>query len=287
MSWRLFRVAYELLSPLHIGYHKIRNLQRTRYYIPARNLWAAATERLARSGFSLGSKSGANYREIGDWLKEHAAFSYFFVENGESVLNPAYTDEGLNYGSQPEAEFERRFLSGHVTTALEAASTSAEPGSLHEVEFIAPFEKNGVPVSVGGWIWLDEDGFDKLGNEKWLQWLGEFQVGGERRYGFGRMQIKGGFIETQNMPDGYHMISGQPRPQIRIAEAKPLLAHALAVSDLKISGMVEPVIGRETPDTSDRFGSVLTKAKVCWAPGSVVDEPCTFQIRPDGLWERV
>jgi len=41
MTWQLFQVTYELHSPLHIGYHKIGNLQRTRYYIPARNLWAA------------------------------------------------------------------------------------------------------------------------------------------------------------------------------------------------------------------------------------------------------
>ena len=38
MTWHCFRLTYELRSPLHIGYHKVGNVQRTRYYIPARNL---------------------------------------------------------------------------------------------------------------------------------------------------------------------------------------------------------------------------------------------------------
>ncbi|MCL6590003.1 MAG: hypothetical protein K6U80_08625 [Firmicutes bacterium] len=213
------------------------------------------------------------------------AFSYFFLEDSENLLYPIYSIDGLRYGTISEAKFERRFLSAHVTTALDAATTSPETGSLHEVEIVVPFEKNSDPVSLGGWVWLDEEGIEELGDDKWQQRLGELQVGGERRYGFGRMRIKGDFTETQNIPDGYHIISGHPRPQIRVAAGRPLLAHTLVEDNVKISGMIEPVVGRETQDGSNRFGSNLTKANVCWTPGSVADESYTFQIRPDGLWE--
>jgi hypothetical protein len=289
MTWHLFRVMYELHSPLHIGYHKVGNVQRTRYYIPARNLWAAVTERLTRSGFSTPNAPQGDYQRIGDWVKRHCAFGYFFVCDGDTLLYPHYAQDGLCYGHLSAAEFERRWLSAHVTTALDAATTSAETGSLHEVEFIAPHyrikdgnEEQVKRTSIGGWVFLSDEGVDMLGDEaKWRARLGDLQVGGERRYGFGRLRLRC-WTTDQTLADVEVTLDGL-RPQISVQATKPLLAHTLAC-DVKARGMIEPLVGRETVGDSRSVGQRLTRGQVCWVPGSVVEGNECVTLDETGVW---
>ena len=58
-------------------------------------------------------------------------------------------------------EFQHRYLDSHVTTALDASTTSAQEGSLHEVEYICPYPLDGQEaasrrVRLRGWVFLDE-----------------------------------------------------------------------------------------------------------------------------------
>lgn len=106
MAWQTFPVTYELCSPLHIGCHKVGNVQRTRYWVPARNLWGAITERLTRSGFRPTGVPPGDYQRIGEWVKEHCGFTYFFVYDGNEILYPHWTEEGLHYGSLSTPDFE-------------------------------------------------------------------------------------------------------------------------------------------------------------------------------------
>jgi hypothetical protein len=284
MTWHLFRVTYELRSPLHIGYHKVGNVQRTRYYIPARNLWGAVTERLTRSGFSTPDASQGNYREIGNWVKRHCAFSYFFVCDADKLLYPHYAPDGLCYGHLSAAKFERRWLSAHVTTALNAATTSAETGSLHEVEFIAPYDNQARRTCVRGWMFLDEEGKTRLAQGEWRAALNELQVGGERRYGFGQLRLSG-WSADQALAD-YEVTLNELRPQINVQAKKPLLAHTLAC-DVKARGMIEPLVGRKTVgDNSQSFGQRLTRGRVCWAPGSVVKGKEWLTLDETGVWSK-
>lgn len=291
MAWQLFRVTYELRSPLHIGYHKIGNVQRTRYYIPARNLWGAVTERLTRRGFHTDSAPVGDYRKIGDWVKKHIAFSYFFVQQGNALLYPHYQGVGLCYGPDSVTEFERRYLSAHVTTALDAATTSAEQGSLHEVEFIAPQycidTGEARRTKIGGWVFLKEEGIELLGDEtKWRRWLGELWVGGERRYGFGHLRwIDQGWRadELKELP-GYTPEFDGDRPCIRIEKEKPLLAHT-EVQHIPARGPIEPLVGRETAH-SDQFGRSLTGAYICWTPGSLVENETQVTVGATGIWRQ-
>lgn len=284
MAWQLYRLTYELLSPLHIGYHKVGNVQRTRYYIPARNLWAAVTERLTRSGFSTPDAPQCDYQKIGIWVKQHCAFSYFFVCDGDKLLYPHYdAQDGLCYGHWSAAEFERRWLSAHVTTALDAATTSAETGSLHEVEFIAPYDDQAKRTCVRGWLFLDEEGKARLAEGEWRAALNELQVGGERRYGFGRLRLSG-WTADQTLADYEVRLDGL-RPQINVQAKKPLLAHTLAC-DVKARGMIEPLVGRETVGDSRSFGQRLTRGQVCWVPGSVVDRKGYLTLDETGVWNK-
>lgn len=287
MAWRLYRVTYELQSPLHIGYHKIGNVQRTRYYVPARNIWGAVTEKLTRSGFTAPGAQEKNYLEIGKWVRTHCVFSYWFLRSSEGFLFPNIQHDGVQYGSLKEGDFERRYLSAHVTTALDPATTSAETESLHEIEVLVANGGAG-KLSLTGWIFLDDEAITRLeGEQKWSRWLGELQVGGERRYGFGQLRIRKEAWRSQDngqIFDGYTARCEKDRPQVEVRGEKPFLAHTLA-QGVSASGSIEPLVGRET-DGSDRFGRRLTSAKVCWVPGSICETTLWFEFTPEGIWKK-
>jgi hypothetical protein len=280
---------------MHIGYHKFSNVQQTRYYVPARNLWGAMTERLTRRGFKTTDVIEGNYGQVGEWVKDHLAFTYFFLLEGKDLLWPRFTEDRLCYGDLSEYEFERRYLSSHVTTALEAETSSAEQNSLHEVEFVAERCKTDTwnihRTQLRGVAFLDNVASQVLGDkENWKHWLNELQVGGERRYGFGKIRLsENGWTEAKEDEitfSNYAINCHQPRPTIDVAKGESILAHTVTTNVLG-KGSIEPLVGRET-DTknSQAFGHNLTRAKICWAPGTVLDSPTTFQINREGLWEQ-
>jgi hypothetical protein len=283
MTWQVYEAKYELQSPMHIGYHKVGNVQRTRCYIPARNLWGAVTETLTRRGFHTDDVPEGDYAGVGKWVEEHFAFSYWFIEEKGIMLSPAYAGE-LKYGPYNVAEFERRYLSAHVTTALDAATTSAEDGSLHEVEFITPYAQDGMRTIIGGQVFLDEIAKAVVGDVgKWRKWLNDLQIGGERRYGFGRLCC----LKFQKIETGQerYNLEGE-RPLVRVGKAEPILAHTPA-NDLRGRGMIEPLVGRRTDARkSDAFGCELTRATVCWEPGTLVEDTEWFEIGREGMWKR-
>lgn len=290
MNWRSIQLTYELRSPLHIGYHKVGNMQRTRCYIPARNLWGAVTERLTRSGFTVPDAQKGDYRKIGGWLKKFVAFSYFYLYEGDKLLNPFYCEGGLRYGNKTTVEFERAYLDAHVTTALEPGPATAEMGSLHEVEYIAPYRTDeddpGLRTLIQGLVFLGETACSRLNGDTWGQWLSDLYVGGERRYGFGQLRLKD-LKEINRLPDcleEYELKSEGQRPGFKITSGAALLAHTVT-RDLDVKGAIEPLVGRKTA-TSTGFGRDLTKGQICWVPGSVLRERATFMINEDGCWEQ-
>jgi len=272
MSWQKFHVVYELHSPLHIGYHKVGNVQRTRYYIPARNLWGAVTEALTRRGFSTHGVSSGDYQQVGEWVKKHCAFGYWFVYENSKLLTPCYCKDGLKYDNLSVSEFERRYLDSHVTTALDSRTNSAQHGSLHEVEFIAPYSRqNGARTRVSGLVFLDDEAKKEL---NW-GWLSNLQVGGERRYGFGTLRL----VEMKSEGDPITCT----RPCQSVSEDKPFLAHVSVATNIQIRGQIEPLVGRVTSQ-SHAFGSSLTSAIVCWTPGSIPMDDVQVQFEQEGYW---
>ena len=118
-----------------------------------------------------------------------------------------------------------------------------------------------------------------LGEEsKWRRWLGDLQIGGERRYGFGMLRI----VEVQPMNDLKIDLS-HTRPHQTIPKGKPLLAHTLAAPNIQVRGQIEPLVGRATSQ-SHAFGFDLTRGIVCWTPGSVPMDKVRVQFEPEGHW---
>ena len=281
MAWAIHKATYELQSPLHIGYHKVGKVRRTRYYITARNLWGAVTEMLTRRGFHTDDVPEGDYDAVGNWIEEHFAFCYWFIEENGVPLYLHYENGELKYGPYNVADFERRYLSAHVTTALDASSTSAKDNSLHEVEFVSPYTQDGTRTLIGGMVFLDEIAKTVVGDEKkWRKWLSNLQIGGERRYGFGKLRL---VTFKEEIKRDWQLDTD--RPQIRIREGESLNAHAVA-QGIQAKGQIESIVRRETLE-SHAFGSRLTNGVICWAPGSVLESASVFEISKTGIWRGI
>jgi len=276
MTWTAYRIVFRLRSPLHVGHLKVGNLQRTRHYVPAKTLWGALTARLTRD---LGR---TDYINVGEQIKQEMAFGYFFPAiDREEPLYPNYTDNGLCHGSAPMSadEFAWRLLSSHPSTALDPQRFAAEEGSLHEVEFISASEREeGKQVYLIGHVFARDD--CRL---PWKDAIKRLQLGGERRYGWGRVNMQ----DLQPVKDlfNYPLEPEGARPVVNLDAGKPLLAHALLADSVPARGQIEPFLGRET-NRANRFGLYLpNNVRICWVPGSKVETRCRLNLRLDGHWE--
>lgn len=304
MSWHLYLLTFRLKSPLHIGFHKAMHLFRTRAYVPARPFWGALTARLTRR------LKWANYIEVGEFLKEIMRFSYLYPFNGNTLLIPMYTDEGLKFGNLTQIEFEKRFISSLASTSIEPYSLTAEEGMLHEIEFISPYDiyegnEEPKPVFLRGLLWitersekklsmqLDENNFlitDGKNDVMFSNLANTLQIGGERKYGFGQLKLEE--LKEVNAQDldqlGFKGRWKETKGEIRLELKKKefIWSHAKCDSELKIKGSVEPIVGRDWSDKG--AGRGLRSYGLYWAPGSILMEDKTFKITKNfGLWEVV
>lgn len=286
MTWQVYRVVFRLRSPLHVGLSKVGNLQRTRPYVPSRVLWGALTMRLTRMAFRGRGPAidSGDYLRTGDKVHQTLAFTYFYPAiqlNGDYQVVWPWEDED---------NFRRRFLSSYASTALVYPQQVAAEGTLHEVEFISPNAlDNGEPVYLVGYF------FEKEGcNLEWREACQQLQFGGERGYGFGRVQL----IEISDpQGPGIDLFGGQvqfkganDRPVIHVPASSQtpsrLLAHTLA-NGVSAMGEVEPFVGREWRSNvlRNRYaGQYVAFTGVCFAPGSIIFQCGDFKIEQLGIW---
>ncbi|RLI52884.1 MAG: hypothetical protein DRP09_16990 [Candidatus Thorarchaeota archaeon] len=288
MSWTAYKLVYRAMSPIHIGYHKLGFIQRTRHYILGRNLWGALIANLTRV---VGSR---DYEKIKEWVTEDIRFSYLYPtlsKDGNDALLPIFTKDGLKYGDYPAHEFERIFIHAYTQTALEPSSLTAEEGSLHETEYIAPMvkTKDGPrQVFFVGYIFLKAKSEIELKDLQ--QALDRIFVGGERKYGFGQLKLEG---EISDFNEGrlfgiFPYKSNGDDILLTIPKGKPIPSH-LEITDnmeARLKGDIEPLVGLEygVRDKKVGFGQSPSKCRLCWVPGSVVtDGEPEFAVGEHGI----
>lgn len=315
--WICYKAYLEAKAPIHIGYGaKLGIVDRTRYYIPAKNIWGALTNLITRS--VIENYDPRLYEEIGKSINENIKFSYFYPikydkENGkikvQQVLAPCYGETGLRFGNCKNEkaisleEFERIFISSFVSTAIDKTSKSAEEGSLHEVEFVKDKIKIGkvMPTIFMGYIFIKEDETLKIKlrkREVEISFtdsievngvrLEEIWIGGERNYGFGRVKI---LLEKFNHEEIDLFNSGM----IAITSGEDVLIRSegdigIALSHIKVKegikfirGDIEPLIGREWSEKGS--GQRVSAAKICIAPGSQFICNTKIVIGNYGIWK--
>ena len=268
MRWQAYKIVLRLQTPMHMGRAKLGNLQATRPYVHGKALWGALTARITRESTPAQAR---DYREIGKQVSAELAFSYLY---------PTVSDDVDLWPWEDPERFAWRFLGSYAGTALNYNRNSAAEGSLHETEFIAPATRDGQPVKLVGYI------FEKEGcTLSWAGALHRLQMGGERTYGWGRVQC----LEEPQAASflfGYPLELASERPVVFLPENAALPAHALAHGEQAIpaSGRVIPLVGRETR-TADGHGRHVNQAIICWEPGSTVGEQASLQIGKNGIWE--
>jgi len=278
MTWTAYKIVFRLLSPMHIGWIKQGNVQRTRPYVTGKALWGALTARLTRDFPNL----GGDYNSVGQRVRDELAFSYFYPAVSENVdLWP--------WGDTAD-EFAWRYLGSYASTALDYSNNTAQEGSLHETEFIAPFTRQGQPVYLVGYLFERQDC-----TLPWREVLSRLQLGGERTYGWGRVHCQNGSTEVlagEPLFGLYAIQLDRKRPVLQATREAPLLAHALAAEFQGrrpvpgVSGPIEPMLGRETTNPQ-RFGGDLPPARICWQPGGTLTAGAKIIIGEYGIWEGI
>ena len=294
MAWHSYQLTYRLLTPLHIGYRRLGNIQRTRYYLPGRTLWGATTAHLTRACYS--QPGPAEYLAVGDYVRDHIIASYFYPKLADGDPYYPKLEQGKwHYGDLSAANFEACFIGSFGSTALTASTWTAEEASLHEIEFVAPQVQTDRPparsVYLQGYLYVDQDRsaapppLQSLSDTTILDYLIELFVGGERGYGFGR-------IVRHKEPVGPEVITGsQPRPCDR--DGRVLRAHfrARQRGQVIVQGPLEPLVGREWANgrrggTQRGAGQDVSEAVVAWSPGSRIEGDIdSLSVTAYGIWQ--
>jgi len=278
MTWTAYQVTFRLLSPMHIGWRKLGNLQQTRPYVTGRVLWGALTARLTRES------RRRDYDKVGELVDKHLAFTYFYPSIYPSIDEKSLKDLLWPWDKQWD-EFAWNFMGSYASTSL-ANGRNAEDGSLHETEFIAPHTRgdDSKQVYLVGYIFKKHDYSIE---QSWQEILGKLQFGGERGYGWGRVDLIEG--KCAEVKDGkcfdYNLDCDHDRPLlIAPREDMRLLAHTVATDEPgRQRGAIEPLLGRET--RSKGFGNDFSKPEICWMPGGKVNQKEKFQIGEKGIWQ--
>jgi len=283
MGWEIYRLVYQAKSPIHIGWYTLGYIRLTRCYITGTNMWGAMTANLTRAFYEY-----SDYSEVGMRLCSDILISYFYPAlDSNNPLLPEFTDTGLFYGPYTATKFEKLFIRSYGQTAVIPESNTAEDESLHESEFISPVVEDEEThkqsqVNFVGYIFIKDGLMTK--NQRTIGWeskeinlqqaLSEIFVGGDRRYGWGRLVLSN--EKTKKVTDtrffNNHFIANEYELKVEINENQPIPAHLLIDNRVKIKGDIEYLVGRQWDITGPGQSIEKYNDKPYWIPGSILQE---------------
>ncbi len=272
-KWKMYEIVLRLQSPLHAGHAKWGNLLITAPCVPARALWGALTAFLTREMHTR--PTGTDYQETGVHVQKSLAFTYFFPC---LKSDQAYTCYFPWESEKNEVPFRARFIGSYVSTALQGEQKAAEEASLHEIEFLSPFTRDGTgkPVCLMGYIFSKADSSkDKvaallaeiLSNPAHEFWQNA-QLGAERTYGWGRTRCESIHLQTSKCWNRYSVRLEGDRPLLHVASGQPipapLIFHEQTVG--KVTGTAQPLVRRAW---GQHPGEQIVFDGVAFPPGSL------------------
>ncbi|MBE3588101.1 MAG: hypothetical protein IMW93_06025 [Thermoanaerobacteraceae bacterium] len=315
MGWLHYRIAFRLLSSLHVGHRKTGNLMQTRRYVPGKSLWGALTARLTRDAGS-GFKPEA-YEAMGRVIQSCFRFGYLYpayLETEVDAPDPENLKPCFPWGKD-KVPFDYLFLGSYTGTAVDESNRGALTGSLHETEFISPHTRPvrdnplSFPVYLVGDLWIRKTPGEIENHLKefpealrsmvmnatsgWENVLDKLQLGGEQKYGWGLVRLIAKKETEKLIHPGWQWVKSDEGEVVLVArqDDAPLLAHALATEKgscrqfIPVRGPIEPVVGRET--RKEGFGAFLSPALICWEPGGKVKQNQKMRVEDNGIWKPV
>ncbi len=288
MSWQCYRAVLRAEAPLHIGWHTLGLIERTRYYIPARSLWALLCAGIARVRFKH-EPVPKMYRCAEDFVKLNLRFTCFFPGSGADVHDkdlwrPRYRENGLQYGDRTPAKFETSLVHSQASTSIQPDYAAAELGALHETEYLVPEwtdpdQHRRCRLHFAGYLFATENVPKDL-LDSVLQCL---LIGAECHRGWGRLA---GTCSLHKPLFFEHFELVPETGRIKTSEANCFLPGHLeyARSHESLYGETEPLSGRSWGESGPGQKPAI-RARLCWAPGTRFGKAATFKIGEEGVWE--
>lgn len=298
MSLIHYRIILKLLSPLHIGKQKYRNLMTTREYVPGRTLWGALTARITRGYFGTTSEE---YEKIGSFLIENFRFGYLWpaIKEENQIFEVYFPwesdkieeDQGLKYKFISADKFDYLFKAGYMSQAGDYTTKSSDEGELHEVEFISPKTRYNQDVYLVGDMWIKEavgnipskiKAFGKTINL--CRVFDSIQLGGEKGYGWGRIGVEDiRKIESNRALSGVKVEIKNNDVILSFEKGSRITAHAIPamMPEGFLTGEIEPLLGYEFKGEWR-----LSTPLICYAPASSIKNEVWFKVGLFGLLEK-
>jgi len=308
MTYTCYRLTFKAESPVFIGSRKIGIIQQTKRYIPGKTIWGAITANITHGLIDNGVKySPALYKGIGKCVEDCIRTTYFYPsKDSKDVLIPRFTKDGLQYGQigkMSENEFESTFIKSFVSTATSGDRGAAKDESLHETEYVVNRIKSDGEYKQVNWIGYlfikgcETDRYSlnnpsdfenievKYDNHsvKLIDALKQLYVGGDARYGFGRLAL----APYDQSEDVFGFKIDSDSLKFNIDADKTIFSHLkLNNNDKKAYiGNIEPLVSRVYGKKG--FGRDIVSYGIAFTPGTCfMDGISDIKIKSFGILEQ-
>jgi len=258
-----YKLVFKQLQPLHIGAGSYGVISETRIFIPGWTMWGALTK-----AYNIQCNDG-KLSENQELFEEISCFYPCFDGKGDNPLLPAYKNGEFYLGDYSESEFRAKFVDTFISTAVLPGSRMAKDESLHEINIILPGAKsefleneNEKQLYWVGMLKIEEDKKSEFLRENEL----EITVGGDSRYGFGRLKlVMIDEIDKDNNSDDFDKLFKANYVVIKNPDERKLL-----------SGDVEFIIEIKGYN-GNRIE--IEKTRYCYTPGSELSDTITKNIK--------
>jgi hypothetical protein len=190
-----YKIVYKQIQPLHIGAGSYGVMNETRIYIPGWTMWGALT-----NAYGKNNKWKDEDYENDENKQLFEKITCFYPSfDKENFLKPSYKNGEFYLGSMSEREFRKEFVTTFISTAINPATLNAQDDSLHEIDVILPKDIYWI-----GYLNIDDN----------IEIPKEIYVGGEVRYGLGKMVL----VENEKAKYKYEVNKGMYKDKSPIQE---------------------------------------------------------------------
>ncbi len=255
MNKQWYRLEFKQVTPLHIGKYNYGVLSETRIFIPGWTMWGALVNH-------YGQFKGGREKDFEVGKKAFETVTCFFPmlkDKQEVVLFPEHKNGRYYFGEYTEDLFRIETTDVNISTSIQPDVLSAREESLHEIEVVLPKLRNKNQLYWAGLLALNEDRAEDA--RTFLKEGVEIIVGGDSRYGLGKLILNSGLVEVGNrdLEDWNMGLKGNPNL------SKSLRNYAMLSGNCIVEGEIEHVI---TELDFSRSTPVVKESKIVIIPGS-------------------
>ena len=203
-----YKLVFKQIQPIHIGVGSYGVVNETRIFIPGWTMWGALTKAYNLQNNQPLSENQKLFENI-------SCFYPCFNKDGRDALFPKFKNGDFHLGKYSEDKFRARFIDSFVSTAINPRSNTALDESLHELNIILPgvkadyLEKEEKKEKKQQLYWVGIIGFNEedFPNEFLKEDL-EIFIGGDARYGLGRIILENKEGPFEKIPDEWDSKDG-------------------------------------------------------------------------------